>query len=450
MPMKTHGSTRRLAAPVAVLAMLAGGIAFGTGASASKGRVASAPVAPARHRVDRAAALCRATSAVGASLPAMRAELEPLARECATGARSFDDSLSVRISVAGDFNGDGNRDALAYASGARGDNLWYGTTSSGFHAGASITVNGLYIPFVGDFNGDGHDDVLWWAIDGGDTSVWYGAGGATPFRHGPPFAAPPLIGFAGDSYLPAIGDFDHDGKSDIAWVDNGEGGPDANEASQIFYGTASGFRVSQHWVPTPTCPLEPVGRIVPAGTIICAGLAGDFNGDGRDDLLFYRSGGSPDALRYSTGTGFESGPAISVSGVYDPLAADFNGDGKTDVFWYSPGTAADYLWYGRASGFRNAPAVHVNGDYEPVVGDFNGDGKADVVWYAPGSGHEYLWYGKAGGFRSGPRIAVNGTYEPVVGDFNGDGKTDIVWFSEAGTLAHVWYGETSGFVTGTR
>jgi hypothetical protein len=81
-------------------------------------------------------------------------------------------------------------------------------------------------------------------------------------------------------------------------------------------------------------------------------------------------------------------------GAYRPVAGDFDGDGKADVLWYSP-TGADLLRRGTASGFQAAPEVVVDGTYVPLAGDFNGEGRADIVWYAPGPAADRHWRGAA-------------------------------------------------------
>ena len=76
--------------------------------------------------------------------------------------------------------------------------------------------------------------------------------------------------------------------------------------------------------------------------------------------------------------------AASVPAETVPVLGDFDGDGRRDVLWYGPGAAADRLWYGGAGGrFTTAPAA-VHGSYRPLVADFGGDGPDDVLWWRPG------------------------------------------------------------------
>ena len=77
---------------------------------------------------------------------------------------------------------------------------------------------------------------------------------------------------------------------------------------------------------------------------------GDFDGDGREDVLFVAPGGAGDAVWYSTPTGIDA-RSVSVNGTY---AIDRRADGPAsahvpgtdDVLFVSNG--ADYLWRGQA------------------------------------------------------------------------------------------------------
>jgi hypothetical protein len=63
-----------------------------------------------------------------------------------------------------------------------------------------------------------------------------------------------------------------------------------------------------------------------------------------------------------------------VNGSYFPVAGDFNGNGATDVLWYGSGSSPDSIWWGKSVGGRGfkVGSVNVKGSgYFPFTGDFN-------------------------------------------------------------------------------
>ena len=170
-------------------------------------------------------------------------------------------------------------------------------------------------------------------------------------------------------------------------------------------------------------------------------IPGDFDGDGRDDIAWYRPGTGRDHLWQGTADGFVEGPRVNVDGNYTPIPGDFDGDGRDDILWNGFGAAPDPLWRGTPSGFTPGPTQTVNGWYAAIVGDFDGDTRDDVLWYRAGSWPDYLWRGTASGFRQGPKVSVVGTYRPESGDFDGDGRDDIYWDTTAlGAPDRLWRG----------
>ncbi|HEY1738845.1 MAG TPA: VCBS repeat-containing protein, partial [Acidimicrobiia bacterium] len=189
--------------------------------------------------------------AASAVLVAPSAHATPAPRPSA--ARSLAPAGSVATSgggraIVGDFNGDGSSDLLVYTPGAGGDLLEYGTPF-GFVRGPSVSVNGIYTPVVGDFNGDGRTDVLWYdpAHPGWHSPMWLGA--ASGFIHTQLFNPPSPN--AVDVYTPLVGDFNGDGRDDIAWANVGPGRHGGTDGSPVWYGNPSGnFTASASPIPT--------------------------------------------------------------------------------------------------------------------------------------------------------------------------------------------------------
>ena len=100
-------------------------------------------------------------------------------------------------------------------------------------------------------------------------------------------------------------------------------------------------------------------------------------------------------------------------GTYKPISGDFNGDGRTDVLWYGPGDNVDALWMAEGGSFKYY-AIKVLGIYRPVKGDFDGDGICDIFWYGVGGGADNMWFGNPDHtFKWMAANAVNGVYIPI-------------------------------------
>jgi hypothetical protein len=56
----------------------------------------------------------------------------------------------------------------------------------------------------------------------------------------------------------------------------------------------------------------------------------------------------PDTLRRGATSGFQSAPEVVLDGDFTGVAGDFDADGRGDILWYAPGSASERHWRGVA------------------------------------------------------------------------------------------------------
>ncbi|MCK4765211.1 MAG: S8 family serine peptidase, partial [Candidatus Aminicenantes bacterium] len=199
----------------------------------------------------------------------------------------------------------------------------------------------------------------------------------------------------------------------------------------------------------------------------------DDNGDGKQDLLTYRPGSGAVFVLRSDGNGtftpvyaiIDNGyPTPNGIGTYDLLSIndrafpfDYDGDGKDDLFFYRPGNGAANVVRSNGDGtFTSVYDVLDNG-YPPPNGigafdllsirdqvfpfDYNGDGKEDLCLYRPGNGAINVVRSNGDGTFTSVYDVLDNGYPPPNGigafdllstrdqifpfDYNGDGKEDL-------------------------
>lgn len=229
---------------------------------------------------------------------------------------------------------------------------------------------------TGNFTGNGMSDILWQNSCTGAVELWTMNGNQLT---GTPFLAQldPNSGWT----IQGTGDFFDNGNTDIAWTNSNSGEVDLWEmnGTRLISGAY-------------------VASLGPNSGWKFQGV-GDFNGDGKSDILWQNSSSGVVDLWTMNGTNIVSSDVIGSVGPNSDwkieFLGDFNDDGKTDILWQNSATGAVNLWMMDGDTITSndfVGSVGPNAAWKiQSVGDFNGNGNADILWQNSATGAVNLW-----------------------------------------------------------
>ncbi|MFG1702115.1 FG-GAP-like repeat-containing protein [Nonomuraea sp. M3C6] len=348
-----------------------------------------------------------------------------------------------------------------------------------------------------DFDGDGRPDLAvaapYDASRAGSVTVMYGSGKKVKLTQD---GAEP-----GDSFgsALAVGDFNGDRCADLAvgvseeFVGKRVAGGDGNGVVQVFNGSAEGLVAG-----------EQLALAKPSSDRFGASLAaGDLDGDGKDELAVgapsHRSGGAVTVYWMKGRKPYQItqktpwvGQAASVTDQWGAALAtgDFDGDGRDELVVGAPADSVKLDGQGSATmidvrgkrarqftqsspGIKGASEKWDAFGASLATGDFNGDGKADLAIGVPGEGlsenQRAMDYGDGTvdvlyGSRSGlstskseawsqntlegiPRYYDRFGASLAAGDFNGDGRDELAVGVPGEKAVQVLAGRSAGGLT---
>jgi flagellin len=349
-----------------------------------------------------------------------------LARNVGSG--TFASSLNftaVRtgVDVVYDVNGDGRDDIVKWSGGYVDTYL---NNGDGTFAYRQNTISSFVNPTVfQDIDGDGIRDAI--SQHTATDSIYIARGNANGSFASSITIAAGTFGDIQNNDQIHIGDFDGNGKLDIMTMSFNSN--IIRISSQNANGT---FAAAQ------------TAYTLPGGTFYNIAV-GDFNGDGRDDIVL---GGEPGGVTatntrilLSNGNGTFSVGASIANSSRNLSVADFNGDGILDIVaGHSFFETTSRVFLGNGDGtFRiSATIVDGVGTYAGnSISDFNNDGNTDIL-FTEASGTRIAYGNGNGTFSLGSLLTPTSV---LIGDFNGDGVTDIN--DNGSTSSVIFYQDTT-------
>jgi VCBS repeat-containing protein len=260
-----------------------------------------------------------------------------------------------------------------------------------------------------------------------------GNGGSTNATQSFTIAEAPAIKHAGD--------FDGDGKSEILWRNN-----DGSVAIWQLDGT-SDFTITSAPIIGSTASAPKDWKIADTG---------DFDGDGKSEILWRNNDGSVAIWKLDGTSDFtiDTAPIIG-SAASAPTdwkisgTGDFDGDGKSEILWYNNNDHRVAIWkLDGTSDFTldTAPIVGIAPANSKIksIDDLDGDGKSEIVW-RNNDGSVAIWKldGTSAFTLASDSVIASAIKAPTdwrtsaTGDFNGNGTSEILWRNTSGAVA-VW------------
>jgi|HubBroStandDraft_1064217.scaffolds.fasta_scaffold00096_16 hypothetical protein len=370
-----------------------------------------------------------------------------------------------------DVNGDGKPDVVLLDSGVGNGSLITVMLNDGTGRLSGPTQSGAGASNIGDFRLGNFRNTGRLDFVGIGFNIAYSSGQQfivfLPGNGDGTFGTPTVVSTPGADGAMAIGDFNGDGKLDFVAV--GESSSGSGKVLSIFLGNADGTFGAGTSVPFNDSA-EDVSRV----------FAGDFNRDGKLDVLVYTTGNGYwtktssvwEFLGNGDGT-FKAGTQLFSS--FQPMTmADVNGDSWPDIvrydfFWpgnnetYGPvkfttyldqpsGTFAQSSTYTPYAGVPTAVKPYLQmGDplATSLVTDLNGDGKLDEIAFQQVSPSNYTAYAQIlmgdGDGTFTPTYDVFNfnkefSYPYYARDLNADGFSDLLELDGATSSLHVFLG----------
>jgi len=338
-------------------------------------------------------------------------------------AQTYAVGTAPEMAAVADFNNDGEPDIAVVCFGdpsvsnEGGVSILLGNGDGTFQPATNLTAgkNTTRIA-TGDFNSDGKSDLIVVRAgdaslsDNGDATIFLGNGDGT-------FSRGEVLAPGKNPFAVAVSDLNADHKLDLIFANS------TDNSVTILVGNGDGSFQS------------PVAYAVAVGSSPSSISVTDVNQDGRSDLAVFW-GLSVDFF-FGNGDGtFQKGPSVFAGTLrFFSTIGDFNQDGKADLIdggcnLFKPISCTTSLRLGNGDGtFQTANAIpDVSGAVVPVAADVNGDSNLDLIGTSSDRTQIVVLLGNGDGTFQQALTFAAGT-NPAIGliaDFDGDKAPDLL------------------------
>ncbi len=300
-------------------------------------------------------------------------------------------------------------------------------------------------PLMGDFNGDALSDL---GLHNSETGTW-----EICLSDGEEFEAAldwlsdwPNDPDTAKDWIPTGGDFNGDGKTDVALYNN------TNGKLQVALADDDSFDL-------PADEDEKTWLTFIDASYDWQPFTGNFNADRFTDFGLYNKDSGQVLVALGTGSGFNlSDDKEQNSWLKDfggskewiLLPGDFNGDSLSDICVFNKTDGIFKVAFSNTSSLIAQADNWIENyakDQDPIISDFNNDGLTDIGYWDSAEGKWYYAASTGNGFvDKGVWLSNFGSSDAETshtGDYNGDGVTDAAVFNRDDQGINRWTTQTS-------
>jgi kumamolisin len=173
----------------------------------------------------------------------------------------------------------------------------------------------------------------------------------------------------------------------------------------------------------------------------------DFNGDGKEDILWRNTLTGDTWIWLMNGNSIEASGRVAIVDLSWTIVGvgDFDGQGVRDIVWYNASIGRVAIWtmngFAATGSYEFQAPVGAPGEWAVVgIADFDRTGLSDILWQDTHTGALYMW--KSVSPLTFATIGI-GTVDPswrVVGaaDVEGNGMPDIIWHNSVTGGVYIW------------